>query len=297
MKNIQMIEEPRGTFSSELGVNVAEWQEILSDRQVTTDNYRRALMAFYNEPGHKSTCSALSLKYFGNAKDAQRYNAWITKFGMAVVKRLGRFHVIDTKGEECFWNVAVNPGKDLGLGRFEWTLRSELVQAIEKLGWHQKFSWIPFYMEMADKLLTFKNNRKALVDIVYSLDSQYVNYIHTDDGRHYSDIDPFTFFGIFNRGNSYEKRTRIATFFKEQLGIAAEVPENLEGIPTVFSVMSCFCWSAYIATDIQPLWDLFEAVLKKEQGKIEILFDKVCKQKGIKWILRWDYSGLGPMNT
>ena len=75
MTNIQMIEDPRGTFSSELGVSVAEWQEILSDRQVTTDNYRRALMAFYNEPGHKSTCSALSLKYFGNAKDAQRYNA------------------------------------------------------------------------------------------------------------------------------------------------------------------------------------------------------------------------------
>lgn len=283
MKNIQMIEEPRGTFSSELGVSVAEWQEILSDRQVTTDNYRRALMAFYNEPGHKSTCSALSLKYFGNAKDAQRYNAWITKFGMAVVKRLGRFHVIDTKGEECFWNVAVNPGKDLGQGKFEWTLRSELVQAIEKLGWHQKFSWIPFYMEMADKLLAFKDDRKALTDIVYSLDRQYVKYIHTDDGGRYPDIDPFTFFGIFNRGSSYEKRIKIAAFFKEQLGIAAEVPENLEGIPTVFSVMSCFCWSAYIDTDVQPLWDLFEAVLKKEQGKIEILFDKVCKQKGIKW--------------
>ena len=283
MKNIQMIEEPRGTFSSELGINVTKWQEILSDRQVTTDNYRRALMAFYNEPGHKSTCSALSLKYFGNAKDAQRYNAWITKFGMAVVKKLGHFHIIDRKGEECFWNVAVNPGKDLGQGRFEWTLRSELIQAIEKLGWHQKFSWRPFYMEMADKLLTFKNNRKALVDIVYSLDSQYVKYIHTDDGGRYPDIDPFTFFGIFNRGNSYEKRIKIATFFKEQLGIEAEVPENLEGIPTVFFVMSCFCWSAYIDTDVQPLWDLFEAVLKKEQGKIEILFDKVCKQKGIKW--------------
>ena len=283
MKNIQMIEEPRGTFSSELGVSVAEWQEILSDRQVTTDNYRRALMAFYNEPGHKSTCSALSLKYFGNAKDAQRYNAWITKFGMAVVKRLGRFHVIDRKGEECFWNVAVNPGKDLGLGRFEWTLRSELVQAIEKLGWHQKFSWIPFYMEMADKILAFKDNRKALVDVVYSLNKRYVNYIHTDEGSHYPDIDPFTFFGIFNRGNSYEKRIKIVTFFKEQLKIEAEVPKDFGGIPILFSAKSCFCWSAYIATDIQPLWDLFEAVLKKEQGKIEILFDKVCKQKGIKW--------------
>lgn len=283
MKNIQIIEKPKGISSSDIGISVDEWQEILTNPQITTENYREALLAFYREPEHKATCSALSLKYFGNAKDAQRYNAWITKFGESVVKTLDRFHVFDTKGKEVFWNVAMNPGVDLGGGRFEWTLRSELVQAIEKLGWNQNFSWIPFYMEMADKLLAFKNNRKALVDIMYSLDSQYVSYIHTNDGGHYPDIDPFTFFGIFNRGNSFEKRKKIAAFFKERLGVKAEVPESFEGIPIVFAVMSCFCWSENIDTNIQPLWDLFEAVLKKEQEKIENLFDIVCKQKGIKW--------------
>lgn len=283
MKNIQIIEKPKGTSSCDIGISVDEWQEILTNPQITTENYREALLAFYREPEHKATCSALSLKYFGNAKDAQRYNAWITKFGESVVKTLDRFHVFDTKGKEVYWNVAMNPGVDLGGGRFEWTLRSELVQAIEKLGWNQNFSWIPFYMEMADKLLAFKNNRKALIDIMYSLDSQYVSYIHTNDGGHYPDIDPFTFFGIFNRGNSFEKRKKIAAFFKERLGVKAEVPESFEGIPIVFAVMSCFCWSENIDTNIQPLWDLFEAVLKKEQEKIENLFDIVCKQKGIKW--------------
>lgn len=283
MKNIQIIEKPKGTSSCDIGISVDEWQEILTNPQITTENYREALLAFYREPEHKATCSALSLKYFGNAKDAQRYNAWITKFGESVVKTLDRFHVFDTKGKEVYWNVAMNPGVDLGGGRFEWTLRSELVQAIEKLGWNQNFSWIPFYMEMADKLLAFKNNRKALVDIMYSLDSQYVSYIHTNDGGHYPDIDPFTFFGIFNRGNSFEKRKKIAAFFKERLGVKTEVPESFEGIPIVFAVMSCFCWSENIDTNIQPLWNLFEAVLKKEQEKIENLFDMVCKQKGIKW--------------
>ena len=283
MKNIQIIEKPKGTSSCDIGISVDEWQEILTNPQITTENYREALLAFYREPEHKGTCSALSLKYFGNAKDAQRYNAWITKFGESVVKTLDRFHVFDTKGKEVYWNVAMNPSVDLGGGRYEWTLRSELVQAIEKLGWNQNFSWIPFYMEMADKLLAFKNNRKALIDIMYSLDSQYVSYIHTNDGGHYPDIDPFTFFGIFNRGNSFEKRKKIAAFFKERLGVKAEVPENYEGVPIVFAVMSCFCWSENIDTNIQPLWDLFEAVLKKEQEKIENLFDIVCKQKGIKW--------------
>ena len=283
MKNIQIIEKPKGTSSCDIGISVDEWQEILTNPQITTENYREALLAFYREPEHKATCSALSLKYFGNAKDAQRYNAWITKFGESVVKTLDRFHVFDTKGKEVFWNVAMNPSVDLGGGRFEWTLRSELVQAIEKLGWNQNFSWVPFYMEMADKLLAFKNNRKALVDIIYSLDSQYVSYIHTNDGGYYPDIDPFTFFGIFNRGNSFEKRKKIAAFFKERLGVKAEVPESFEGIPIVFAVKSCFCPPKYIDTNIQPLWDLFEAVLKKEQEKIENLFDIVCKQKGIKW--------------
>ena len=283
MKNIQIIEKPKGTSSCDIGLSVDEWQEILTNPQITTENYREALLAFYREPEHKATCSALSLKYFGNAKDAQRYNAWITKFGESVVKTLDRFHVFDTKGKEVYWNVAMNPSVDLGGGRYEWTLRSELVQAIEKLGWNQNFSWIPFYMEMADKLLAFKNNRKALVDIMYSLDSQYVSYIHTNDGGHYPDIDPFTFFGIFNRGNSFEKRKKIAAFFKERLGVKTEVPESFEGIPIVFAVMSCFCWSENIDTNIQPLWNLFEAVLKKEQEKIENLFDMVCKQKGIKW--------------
>ena len=283
MKNIQIIEKPKGTSSCDIGISVDEWQEILTNPQITRENYREALLAFYREPEHKATCSALSLKYFGNAKDAQRYNAWITKFGESVVKTLDRFHVFDTKGKEVYWNVAMNPGVDLGGGRYEWTLRSELVQAIEKLGWNQNFSWIPFYMEMADKLLAFKNNRKALVDIMYSLDSQYVSYIHTNDGGRYPDIDPFTFFGIFNRGNSFEKRKKIAAFFKERLGVKAEVPENYEGIPIVFAVMSCFCWSENIDTNIQPLWNLFEAALKKEQEKIENLFDIVCKQKGIKW--------------
>ena len=283
MKNIQIIEKPKGTSSCDIGISVDEWQEILTNPQITTENYREALLAFYREPEHKATCSALSLKYFGNAKDAQRYNAWITKFGESVVKTLDRFHVFDTKGKEVYWNVAMNPGVDLGGGRYEWTLRSELVQAIEKLGWNQNFSWVPFYMEMADKLLAFKNNRKALVDIMYSLDSQYVSYIHTNDGGHYPDIDPFTFFGIFNRGNSFEKRKKIAAFFKERLGVKAEVPESFEGIPIVFVKKSCFCWSENIDTNIQPLWDLFEAVLKKEQEKIENLFDMVCKQKGIKW--------------
>ena len=49
MKNIQIIEKPKGISSS-----VDEWQEILTNPQITTENYREALLAFYREPEHKA---------------------------------------------------------------------------------------------------------------------------------------------------------------------------------------------------------------------------------------------------
>lgn len=42
----------------------------------------------------------------------------------------------------------------------------------------KKFTWIPFYTELAKKLLEYKNNRSDLVKIVYELDEKYVNFIN-----------------------------------------------------------------------------------------------------------------------
>lgn len=50
MKNIQIIEKPKGTFSCDIGICVDEWQEILTNPQITTENYRKALLEFYCEP-------------------------------------------------------------------------------------------------------------------------------------------------------------------------------------------------------------------------------------------------------
>ena len=51
----------------------------------------------------------------------------------------------------------------------------------------ERFTWIPFYAELAKVLLAYKNNRKPLVDFVYSDLSEVggrslVDYIHMEDG-------------------------------------------------------------------------------------------------------------------
>ena len=80
---------------------------------------------------------------------------------------------------------------------------------------NQNFTWIPFYEEMARKLLDYRNNRKALVDIVYGLGDKMVGYIKaTKQGGRVDDIDPFSVYGIFNRGKlKNEKRLDIAKYF------------------------------------------------------------------------------------
>lgn len=90
------------------------------------------------------------------------------------------------------------------------------------------FTWIPFYKEFAQKLLQFRSNRKSLVDWIYTnLDSNCIKHLKdAPDGRHVSDVDPFTVMAIFNRGITDNKRIDICTKFKEY---RCRVPQTCEG--------------------------------------------------------------------
>ena len=306
MKKIYIEENPKGTFSCDVGISAKEWQDILSNKKLTTKNYINALMAFYDEPGHKATCQALGLKHYGNAVDAQKFNSWITHFGEAVVKHLNRFHVFDSDEDdkERFWPVAMGKGTEIETGHFEWTLRPELVQAIEILGWNKFCTWVPFFEEMADKLLPFKEKRNDLLDLVYGLDSKYVSYIRDDDGGRMSDIDPFSVFAIINRGITNENRIIICQFFKEKLGIKAEVPADFDGVPVLSPTKAVFFRRANVKNDVDPLWDLYEAVITNNEMAFSKCFDVVRKQHGIKWnitmgcywIRPYDYIALDARN-
>lgn len=72
------------------------------------------------------------------------------------------------------------------------------------------FSWIPFYKEVAEKLLTYKTDRADLLSWIYqSLDSKFTSYLHEASGDLLSDTDPFTVLGIFNRKIKAENRIEI----------------------------------------------------------------------------------------
>lgn len=147
----------------------------------------------------------------------------------------------------------------------------------------KQFTWIPFYEELANKLLEYKGKRKELVEIVYSLDGKYVSYIHNDDGSNATDIDPFSVFAIFNRGVTDENRKTILSHFKNKLGITTDLPHDYDGVPILNAQQSIFFGRDTASSQIPDLWNLFESAINGNQPDFEKFFDSLQHAKGIKW--------------
>lgn len=148
----------------------------------------------------------------------------------------------------------------------------------------ENFSWTPLYTELAKKLLYYKDNRSALVNWIYEDlgkvtrddGKSLVAYLKMKDGSKIQDIDPFSVFGIFNRGISWEKRTELLQKFKVFFNLESDVPSDFNGIPTLDARRSFF-FSWYDDNDkvIQGIWDLYEKIIQKEDA--ETAFNKVIE--------------------
>ena len=170
----------------------------------------------------------------------------------------------------------------------------------------EKFTWIPFYEEMAQKLLAFKDNRKELIDLVYSLGPEYTDYIYDEQidengkvkkdekgkklRQRVNDIDPFSVMAIFNRKILDENRNAIVQKFKELLKIEAGLPEDYDSIPILMNVQSTLYWRETASAEIPILWNIFESAMNGNDN-LGNYFDEIVKYKGIKWnitsVLYW----------
>lgn len=143
------------------------------------------------------------------------------------------------------------------------------------------YTWIPYYKEFAEKLLTYRNNRSELLKLIYDKrDELLANYLHDENGINdlCADIDPFTTFGLFNRGITRENRIHATEVFKKLFDIKSEVPQDFKGIPILNNQMSHFFGfrSKRSDDDIENLWALFEKVVKNEDFEKE--YNKVIRQ-------------------
>lgn len=150
-----------------------------------------------------------------------------------------------------------------------------------------KYTWVPFYKEFAKKLLKFRDNRKPLVDWIYSnIDASLIKHFKdAPDGRHVPDTDPFTVMAIINRGITWNKKIGLCKQFKGFLGISASVPEDFSGVPEMNNQRSNFMAfeDRRKEGDIDRLWDVFEAAV--DDMNIQPEYDALNGQFLIKFNL------------
>ena len=156
-----------------------------------------------------------------------------------------------------------------------------------------QFDWINFYSEFATKLLEFKNNRAELIaDIqsAYSAINMKLPKLESEDSI--IDIDPFTVFGLFNKGITNANRTAILESFATVFNIKSKVPDNFDGISVLNNLKATYYGfkDDRQVADIDNLWGLYESAInlaeKDDAANREIFikwYDTVHDQLGIRW--------------
>lgn len=156
-------------------------------------------------------------------------------------------------------------------------------------------TWPNFYMEFANTLLKYKNNRKELLEKIKRV--YYTNNISLptlEKDRNIIDIDPFTVFGLFNKQISLRNRIRIIEGLAKEFSISVKTPDSFGGIPFLNNLSAVFY--RFIGErgklDIQNLWNIFEAALEyadthseKSREEFTNYYNLALTQKGIKWNL------------
>ena len=137
-----------------------------------------------------------------------------------------------------------------------------------------RFTWIPYFEELADKLMQYRNDRKSLLAMIYEHRGELLaKYLHDIDGEYdlLTDVDPFTILGIFNRYLTFENRINITNLLKRLFNIQAAVPKDFCGVPVLNNQKACFFAfrDKRNKNDIENLWILFEKVIKNEDYRSE----------------------------
>lgn len=155
-----------------------------------------------------------------------------------------------------------------------------------------QYSWPRYFMELADKLLAFKDDRQTLIATLQHVYAELGMDLPTlDSGGIPTDIDPFTVYGLFNRGLATAKRWTVARGIGGALGVHAPLHDDFVGVPTLLNINATLYDQARRGEgDIERLWDLFTVALAYADRPTEQTgaafchaYDAVLKQRNASW--------------
>jgi 5-methylcytosine-specific restriction protein B len=135
----------------------------------------------------------------------------------------------------------------------------------------KQFTWIPFYGELAQQLLSWEERQGELLSLLETMRKKGLKITPFSDQDEngarlpLNEIDPFTFFAVFNRGTGPDQRIRILTALKQLFSLKSAIPDDFNGVPVVNSMSSWFI--AYKCDrskdDVKKLWRVFRLAFDK----------------------------------
>jgi 5-methylcytosine-specific restriction protein B len=136
----------------------------------------------------------------------------------------------------------------------------------------RNFTWIPIYQELARELTRWETRQAELISFLEELRTQgfVITPLHDKDidGARslLREIDPFTFFGVFNRRVAYDQRLVILKQIKAHFKLQSELPEDFDGVPLLNNWRSWFFSDhpSRRADDVHKLWRVFELALAED---------------------------------
>lgn len=176
------------------------------------------------------------------------------------------------------------------------------------------FDWVPFYREVAQKLLSYKDKRATLVaeikEVFASIGLALSKLNKRNDA---TDIDPFTVFGLFNKRALPKTRIKIMTGLAQKWNLSAAVPQSLLGIPVIMPLHAVFHpFEEDDTPNISLLWKLFEVALsyaesndETKRAELLTLIDSAVNMRfnafgkvtmGLYWIAPETYLNLDSRN-
>ena len=181
-----------------------------------------------------------------------------------------------------------------------------------------QFDWVEFYKELAWKLLPYKDNRQELIRLVRQIyDMTGISMPTLERDNKIVDIDPFTFYGLFNKSSMKEiNRIKILSTVAKLFDISSPVPSSFSSIPVLNNQNATFYYfvGERGEEDIDDLWWLFQRAMSYVAGDdtntntkmLVYYFDRVIKRKGngnskitmgLYWIAPDTFLNLDQRNT
>lgn len=120
-------------YCCDIDITIDEWKQLLTNPTVFDDKSKEAIKKWYIEPRHAATCSYIGEKYNEHSMSA---NGIINGLAGRVQKELDRFVVKGIGGIAPGTKFIVVMKSKLIVTKpkkWEWTIREELVKAIEEL--------------------------------------------------------------------------------------------------------------------------------------------------------------------